>query len=97
MMSGPQGSDHPPAILLARCGPKGAWRATAIMSADGEPIHVNGPSNAHAATPAAALQELLTGCFSALGEAERAATLVSIAQLADGADGLEFVPIGHSA
>lgn len=81
MMSGPHGGAEPPAILIAWCSATNSWRATAVLSADGEPIRLNGPTNAHGATPMDALNELATRLLCRLCDSEAPATLIAIEQL----------------
>lgn len=78
-MSGPYGTDEPPAILIRWSDSDGAWIATAVMTE--EPIDLDGfdaPSASAGANPAEALQALLTRRFGILSDADCPATLVSI-------------------
>lgn len=64
-MSGPYGTDGPPAILIAWSNKHGQWRATAVMSEDDELAAIEGPSTGKGDDPAAALQQLLARRFCA--------------------------------
>jgi len=76
-MSGPYGTDEPPAILIAWSFTHSAWRATAVMTEGDELVGIEGPSTSLGDDPAAALQQLLARRFVALTDADFPATLVA--------------------
>ncbi|CAN5372287.1 hypothetical protein BH10PSE14_BH10PSE14_04780 [soil metagenome] len=77
-MSGPYGTDEPPAILITWSTRHGAWRATAIITEAGDELAaIEGPSTGTGDDPAAALQQLLARRFTAITDADFPATLVA--------------------
>lgn len=77
-MSGPYGTEEPPAILIAWSFKHSAWRATAVITEAGEElVAIEGPSTSLGDDPAAALQQLLARRFAALTDADFPATMVS--------------------
>jgi hypothetical protein len=69
---------QPPAIVVEWSAEAGTWIATAVVTNDGEPIAVLGPSSARATSPSVALDELLGRRFGFVGEVACAPTIIAI-------------------
>lgn len=66
----------PPAILIAWCDKRLAWRATALVAIDGDLGAIAGPTTSEGRHPADALQALQTKRFGLLFDDQCAPTSV---------------------